>query len=196
MGKASVNEQVQAKVEQILRVLGTDAPGMFQSAIGGEEVELDGQRVLANYDLVGVPTNEFGLPEAREVLFRGWTSYKNTTVQLSKEKNSAPAGTWQMPMVINGKVKYLQGTLMVLRPKGGVAKWTYNVGIRNNYERIVKDEDGKPTGETKEETNWVQPIRVDDARMDNAMELALQRTAYDAMGAAIALSNNITFTVE
>lgn len=192
----AVNEQVQAKVQEILKVLNADAPGMFQSAIGGQEEEIDGERVLKGYQMVGVPINELGLPEAREVLYKGWTSAKNTTVKLEPGATSRAAGTWQMPIVVNGKVKYLQGILMVLRPYGSVAKWTYNVGIRQNYQGTIKDKDGKPTGETEERTNYIQPIRVDDALMTQPMELANQRMAYDAMGAAIALSNNITFTTE
>ena len=191
-----ISEQVQAKVAQIHKVIATWAPGMFQSAVGGTEVESDGQRVLQGYELVGVPTNELGLPDAQEVIYPGWKSYEGVTVPLESGANSALAGTWRMPVIMNGTTKMLEGKLQVLRAGGAAPKFTFNLGIRQTFQRVLKDEAGKPTGKTEEGTSWKQPVLVDLNQMDGQVQLAGQRVLNDALGEAIALSHNISFEVK
>jgi hypothetical protein len=96
------------EINPLRSILDAVRPGAVSCFVGGEEKEgklIGGTKVM-------VPLTADGLPEAQEILRRGWESKKGTKVVAAQVKGSKLLGRYKFPVIVDGVVRYLEGGLM------------------------------------------------------------------------------------
>lgn len=171
-------------------------PGQFQSAIGGVEVEQDGKMVLSDYDLVGVPVDENGLPFITEFLMGGMKSHSNGVASISKTQKVAQCGRICVPVIVNGELLEMRGGLTLFQNSGGT-NFGFSPNIRQSYSGPVYGKDRKPVtddeGKTvfEEKTAWPKPLWTSSLSSTQNMDDARQKDWNNLIGKAAAMRLNI-----
>lgn len=139
------------EVHPLRSILDAVRPGAISCFVGGEEKE----GKLIGGTKVSVPLTADGLPQAQEILRRGWTSKKGTKVVANEVKGSQLLGRYKFPVIVDGVIRYLEGGLMVFtRPN---IHFTFSTAKPATW--TVVNEDG-----TKEERTSYIPVLTS---MDN-----------------------------
>jgi hypothetical protein len=107
------------EVAKLKSLINTMRPGMLKCAVGFTEKEGPDGIVLTGGKLVGVPLTADGLPQVKEVIKSGWDSFAGTKINVAEDLKrtngkggSKLLGRYQVPMVISGEVRYVEGALM------------------------------------------------------------------------------------
>lgn len=191
--KQNYTDEEKKDLAQILR---HQFPGQFQSAIGGIEIEQDGKMVLSNYDLVGVPVDENGLPYITEFIMGGMKSHANTVATIGKGQKVAQVGRICVPVVINGELMEMRGGLTLFQNPSGT-NFGFSPNIRQSYSGPVYDKDRKPVtdneGKTvyEEKTAWPKPIWTSSLSASQNIDDARQKDWNTLVGRAAAFRLNI-----
>jgi hypothetical protein len=170
-------------VEQIQLSLKANYPGMFRVAVGGTLNEKT--KVLTGFEVVQVPTDKDGLPATTQVLKTGWTSAEGMQIDAAAVEKSVQCGRWNVPVILNGRVRQIEGNLSLIRQQTGGLGFIFNASYGSKW--IPKT--GQNAG--KEQVYYNQFFTVNPESPDFIMEQSRDRQLALVLGSMIAAQHGI-----